>query len=135
MFETTITPRVSETDGAGHINNTTIPVWFEAGREEIFKLFTPDLSFQSWRMVVIRFEADFIRQLYYGKKVKIKTWIKEIGNSSLKVYEEIHQDGQCCAKGSAIYVNFNFTKQKTERIPDEIRKELEKHYYDRDEME
>lgn len=47
MFTTTITPRVSETDGVGHINNTTVPVWFEAGRHEIFKLFTPDLSFSA----------------------------------------------------------------------------------------
>lgn len=129
MFETVITPRVSETDGVGHINNTTIPVWFEAGREEVFKFFTPDLSFQNWRMVIIHFDVDFIQQLYYGKKVTVKTWIKEIGHTSLKVYEEIHQSGQCCAKGSAIYVNFHFANQKTERIPDEIRFELKKHLY------
>ncbi|MGG5254064.1 acyl-CoA thioesterase [Neobacillus sp. SM06] len=132
MFETIIVPRVSETDGAGHINNTTIPVWFEAGREEIFKLFTPDLSFQNWRMVIIHFDVDFIQQLYYGKKVTVKTWIKEIGNTSLKIDEEIHQDGKCCAKGSSIYVNFNFTTQKTERIPELIRMELVKHLYPMD---
>lgn len=57
MFTTVIVPRVSETDGVGHINNTTIPVWFEAGREEIFKMFTPDLSFKNWRMVIIRMES------------------------------------------------------------------------------
>ena len=27
MFTTPIVPRVSETDGAGHINNTVTPVW------------------------------------------------------------------------------------------------------------
>ncbi len=129
MFETIITPRVSETDGAGHINNTTIPVWFEAGREEIFRLFNPDLSFHDWRMVVIHFNVDFLRQLYYGKRVTVKTWIKEIGNTSLKVYEEIHQEGKCCAKGLAVYVNFNFSMQTTERIPDTIRAELEKHLH------
>ena len=48
MIVTTITPRVSETDGAGHINNTAIPVWLEAGRREIFALFTPDLGFEHW---------------------------------------------------------------------------------------
>ncbi|SDH44745.1 hypothetical protein SAMN05216352_101319 [Alteribacillus bidgolensis] len=30
MFQKTIDPRVSETDGAGHFNNTIIPVWFES---------------------------------------------------------------------------------------------------------
>ena len=47
MFETTITPRVSETDGAGHINNVFVPVWFEAGRREIFRILTPDLSLET----------------------------------------------------------------------------------------
>jgi len=32
MFETPITPRVSETDGVGHVNNVFVPIWFEAGR-------------------------------------------------------------------------------------------------------
>lgn len=129
MFEKVIDPRVSETDGAGHINNTTLPVWFESGRDEIFKLFTPDLSFANWRMVVINFNVDFVHQIYYGKQVIIKTWIKEIGNTSLKVYEEIHQEGRLCAKGIAVYVNYNFSEQKSERIPDHIRSVLEEHIY------
>jgi acyl-CoA thioester hydrolase len=127
MYEKVIDPRVSETDGAGHINNTVIPVWFESGRDEIFKLFTPDLSFDHWKMVIIHFNVDFVQQLFYGKPVLVKTWVKEIGNTSLKVYEEIHQEGRLCAKGSAVYVNFNFSTQKPERIPDEIREKLKEH--------
>ena len=60
MFITKIQPRVSETDGAGHINNTTIPIWFEAGRDEIFKLFTPDFSFKNWKLVLANMNIDFI---------------------------------------------------------------------------
>ncbi|WP_053363719.1 thioesterase family protein [Bacillus sp. FJAT-27251] len=127
MFEKVIDPRVSETDGAGHINNTVIPVWFESGRDEIFRLFTPDLSFDDWKMVIIHFDVDFVHQLFYGKKAIVKTWIKEIGNTSLKVYEEIHQEGRLCAKGNAVYVNFSFSKQKPERIPDDIREKLSQH--------
>ncbi|MGM0876104.1 MAG: hypothetical protein ACQEWV_15325 [Bacillota bacterium] len=36
MYKTIIEPHVSETDGVGHINNTTIPIWFEAGRNDLF---------------------------------------------------------------------------------------------------
>lgn len=129
LFEKVIDPRMSETDRAGHINNTVIPVWFESGRDEIFKLFTPDLSLDDWKMVIINFNVDFVNQLYYGKQVTVKTWIKDIGNTSLKIYEEIHQGGYICARGSAIYVNYNFKEGKTERIPDEIRKKLAEHLY------
>lgn len=29
MFEFELLPRLSETDGVGHINNTCLPAWFE----------------------------------------------------------------------------------------------------------
>lgn len=127
MYRTRIEPRVSETDGVGHINNTTIPIWFEAGRNQIFKLFTPDDSFQNWKMIIINMNVDYVDQIYFGKDVEIRTWVKRIGNSSLELYEEIHQDNRLCAKGTAIYVNFNLQTQKSEPIPDDIRVELEQH--------
>jgi acyl-CoA thioester hydrolase len=130
MYQTIIEPRVSETDGVGHINNTTIPIWFEAGRNQLFKLFTPDSSFKNWKMIILKINVEYVGQSYYGKDVEIKTWVKRIGKSSLELYEEIHQEDLLCTKGTAIYVNFNLQKQKSEPIPDEIRQELEKHLYE-----
>jgi acyl-CoA thioester hydrolase len=129
MYKKIIEPRVSETDGVGHINNTTIPVWFEAGRNDIFKLFTPDDSFANWKMIILNMNVDYLKQIYFGRDVEIYVWVKKIGNSSLVLYEEIHQDGQICAKDTVTYVNFNLKTQKSEPIPDEIRSELELHYY------
>lgn len=127
LIETIITPRVSETDGVGHINNTTIPIWFEAGRNEIFKMFTSDLSFEDWRCIILNMNVDYLKQIYYGKDVIIRTYVKKIGNSSFTLYEEMVQDGELCARGMAVYVNFNRKKQATEPIPDEIRQQLEEH--------
>jgi acyl-CoA thioester hydrolase len=129
MYKKIIEPRVSETDGVGHINNTTIPVWFEAGRNDIFKLFTPDASFVNWKMIILNMNVDYLKQIYFGRAVEIYVWVKKIGNSSLVLYEEIHQDGQICAKDTVTYVNFNLKTQKSEPIPDEIRRALELHYY------
>lgn len=130
MYRTIIEPRVSETDGAGHINNTTVPVWLEAGRNDLFRLFTPDLSFENWKMVIVKMTLEYVAQIYYGKEVEVKVWVKRIGNSSLELYEEIHQQGILCAKNEVIYVNFNFQTQKTEPIPEEIKKELLNHLYE-----
>jgi acyl-CoA thioester hydrolase len=129
MYKKIIEPRVSETDGVGHINNTSIPVWFEAGRNELFKLFTPDDSFVNWKMIILNMNVDYLRQIYFGRDVEIYVWVKKIGNSSLVLYEEIHQDGQICAKDTVTYVNFNLKTQKSEPIPDEIRSVLELQYY------
>ncbi|SDI68561.1 acyl-CoA thioesterase [Natribacillus halophilus] len=97
MYKKIIEPRVSETDGVGHINNTTLPVWLEAARNPIFKLFTPDDSFDNWRMIILHTSIDYVSQIYFGTNVDVYTWVKRIGNSSLELDEEIHQSGTICA--------------------------------------
>lgn len=129
MYTTVIEPRVSETDGVGHINNTTIPVWFEAARNQLFTLFTPDHSFENWKMIILTMNVDYVGQIYFGINVSVYTWVKKLGNSSLQLYEEIWQEDRLCSKGIVTYVNFNVKSQKSEPIPDEIRRELETHLY------
>ena len=52
MLSEKLMPRFSETDVLGHINNTALPVWFEAARVPIFKIFTPDLDPKQWKLIV-----------------------------------------------------------------------------------
>lgn len=130
MFKTIINPRVSETDGVGHINNTFMPVWLEAGRNELFKIFNPNDTFHDWRMVIIKSTVNYKGQIYFGTDAMVKTWVKRVGNSSLELYEEIWQNDKLCVTSETIYVNYNQQKSTTETIPDNIRIELEKHYYE-----
>ncbi len=127
MFETIITPRVNETDGAGHINNTVVPIWFEAGRLEIFRILTPDLSFASWKAALVNINIDYVKQIYLGKDCLIQTWIDRIGTKSFAVGERVLQQGDICAKGVATYVYYNYNKAESEEIPLSVRNELKKH--------
>jgi acyl-CoA thioester hydrolase len=70
-----------------------------------------------------------LKQIYFGRDVEVYTWVEKIGNSSLQLYEEIHQDERICAKGTVTYVNFNLKTQKSELISEEIRSQLELHFY------
>ena len=128
MIVTYITPRVSETDGVGHINNVFIPIWFEAGRREIFRIFSPNLDFKNWRLALVKVEVEYVDQIYLANDVKIRTGIEKIGNSSFTITEEIHQTNRLCAKGKSIYVNYNFKTKKSESVPEEIREKLEKYH-------
>jgi acyl-CoA thioester hydrolase len=130
MFELVITPRVSETDLAGHINNTTLPVWFEAARAPIFQLFHPRQDYRNWKMVIVKSTLEFKKQIYYGTNVVIRTWVKNIGNASLVLHEELYQEGSLCAVNEAVYVNFNLKTQEAEMIPLHIRNELLLHFYE-----
>ena len=125
MIFTKIVPRVSETDGVGHINNVFIPIWFEAGRREIFRIFSPKLDFINWKLALVKVTVEYVDQLYLAEDVGVKTGIEKIGTSSFTIKEEIHQTNRICAKGQAIYVNYNFRDKKSEPISNEIKNRLE----------
>ena len=125
MIFTNIVPRVSETDGVGHINNVFVPIWFEAGRREIFRIFSPNLDFVDWKLALVKVTVEYVDQLYLAENVEVRTGIEKIGNSSFTIKEEIYQTNRLCAKGQAIYVNYNFKGKKSMPISNEIRHKLE----------
>ena len=129
MFEIKISPRFSETDALGHISNTALPIWFEAGRQDVFTIFTPNLEIETWPLILARFEVDFLAQTYYGKDVLIKTGIARLGNSSLNVYQEAWQNQTRVAKGLTTLVHFDYQQQKATLITDKQREQLNAHVF------
>ncbi|OED30723.1 thioesterase family protein [Methanosphaera sp. WGK6] len=137
MYKTIITPRMGETDGLRHINNNNIPLWFETARNPIFKIFVPDLelTYKKWNLIMVHAEYNYLKQIYYGHDVEIRTYISKIGNSSFTVFQEAWQNGQLRDNGSTVIVYFDFIKQESKTIPNEIRKQLEQHFITREELE
>ena len=130
MFETTITPQFVDAGPMGYIKNNVIGNWFEVGRNEIFRFFTPDLnlSYEKWKLIMLKTENTFINNIRYVEDVSIKTFITHIGNTSFTISHEAWQDNELKAKGNAIVVYFDFIEQTKKPITDEIREKLEKHY-------
>ncbi len=129
MFTEKLMPRFSDTDALGHINNTTIPVWFEGGREPVFKLFIPDLDLKNWQLIIAKIEVSYHGQLFYGQEVEMRTYISRIGGASFDVYQEIWQHGEKCVSGTASLVYFDYQAQASKKISEDIRSELSKHLY------
>jgi acyl-CoA thioester hydrolase len=127
MFRTPIVPRVSETDGAGHINNCFVPIWLEAGRREIFRIITPDLGFTKWRVALVNTNIDYTAQIYFADHAEVLTWVDHIGNKSWRLYEEVHQTARLCARATATYVYFNYETQTAEPLPAHVRREFARH--------
>ena len=134
MFTIKVTPRFGDADGLRHINNIALVEWFEVGRNPIFRIFTPDLdlSYDKWKLILVRTEFDYIGQMYYGKDVKIKSYITKIGNTSFIIGHEAWQDDMLKARGKAVIVHYDFEEEKSKPIPDSIRKILEKHLVSED---
>ncbi|GLX78002.1 thioesterase [Thalassotalea insulae] len=120
FFIDTFKPRFSDTDALGHINNTMVPVWFEGARDDVFKWFTPDLDLNKWRLILAKIDVTFHGQMYYEYDMEVRTYIGRIGGSSFDVYQELWQQGECRASGTAVMVHFDYHAQKTVKIPQDI---------------
>ncbi len=123
-FSLEIHPRFTETDGLGHINNTVIPVWCEAARTPVFEIFNPELDLNQWNLIVAGFTVAFLTPTYYGKSVFVKTFVSRIGNSSFELTQSCWQQGVKTAEVKTTLVHYDYSKDKSQPIPEDIRQIL-----------
>jgi len=127
MFTEKVMPRFSETDALGHINNTVLPVWFEAARVPIFKFFTPDLNPHNWKLIIAKVEVSFVGELFYAHEVTINTSIEQIGNSSFVIRQEAWQQDKCCAIGKTVMVRYDFVSKTKQPLSIDEKAALTQH--------
>ena len=136
MFKTMITPRFGDTDAMRHITNTALPVWFESARGELIRIFNPDyeLTYKKWNLILVHMDFNFLKQMYLGYDVEIRTYVSHVGKTSFTVIHEAWQNGQLRANGKVTMVYYDFIKQKSMVIPEDIRNELKEHYISTDKL-
>jgi acyl-CoA thioester hydrolase len=125
MSSINITPRFYEIDAHGHINNTVITGWFEAGWAPIFEIFAPEADIKNLPLMLARIEIDFVAQTDYDHDVTIKTNIEYVGSSSFFINQEAWQNDVLVTICKAVQVYFDLKTQKSDRIPDRQRAQLE----------
>ncbi|MCJ8302721.1 thioesterase family protein [Shewanella sp.] len=126
FFSLEIQPRFNETDGLGHINNTVLPVWFEAAREPVFEIFNPSLDLSQWNLIVAGFTIAYTSPTNYGKPVSVKTWISQVGNSSFEVAQQSWQEGKMTAEAKTTLVHYDYGIDKSQPISAEVKSQLAK---------
>jgi acyl-CoA thioester hydrolase len=129
MFTITVTPRFGDTDALGHLNNAVPVVWFELARNPLMKIFDPklELTRESFPLILVHADYDYVGQLYYQYEAEIRTWISRIGTKSFTVYHEAWQQGMLCVKGSAVIVHYDFTAETSTPVPEDKKKILAEH--------
>ena len=130
MFTRTVEPAFYDTDALGHINNTRLPAWFELARNDLFRLFTPDLDPRKWALIMARLDVEFLAELFYGDNIEIRTWISRLGTSSFTVTQEAWQNGRPGARGNTVLVHYDHEAKRAAPLPDDVRQALESHLVD-----
>ena len=113
--------RNGDTDQFGHVNNTSIVGYCEAGRmalvaEPVIQKHLAGLVF-----VVASLNARFERELFYPGTVSIGTAVTTIGNSSFTVSQVLFGPSGRFASCDAVCVVLDKHINKPVRIPEAVR--------------
>ncbi|MAT50525.1 MAG: thioesterase [Porticoccaceae bacterium] len=114
--ETRFFPRFSDTDAAGHINNTAVTQWLEAGRMDLIRRQLPEPA----PMVIKRIEVDYDREMTHTVEAVVRTGVERIGNKSLTLRQEIWQDGSRRARALVVECCVDFATMTAMPIPDHL---------------
>lgn len=127
--EINVKVRFSETDALGHISNISYFIYLEEARTEFFGALGFGMEIKDWNIILASAKCDFVSQGYFNQKLKVVSEVSRIGNSSFTIVHQIidEEKGALIAVGEASAVYFNFKDQKSEKLPQAFRAELEKH--------
>lgn len=96
--------RYADTDGQGHVNNAVFSTFLETGRVEI--LYSPEdpVLPEGRTFVIASLKLDFLAEINWPGQVDIGTGLTSIGNSSLRLRQQLHQGESCVAVAETIIV-------------------------------
>src|SRR5690606_27165768 len=98
--------------GAGHVVNTVPPRWFEAARlplyHEVETRTGPDALFG----LVRKASYEYLRELWPGEAVEVRTAVRHIGTTSVLFYQEAWQRGQLAVTAETLLVMISRTERR-----------------------
>jgi len=117
--------RWGDMDAMGHVNNTVYFRYMEQARISWFETIGARSGVNGQGPVIVNASCTFIKQLVYPGKVEIKTYVGEVGRSSVQTYLELrpsYDSGKIYAEGAAKVVWVDYLKEKSAPLPERIRR-------------
>ncbi|MFD9624549.1 acyl-CoA thioesterase [Peribacillus muralis] len=126
MHEFEVNVRFSETDAFGSINNTSYFIYLEEARMKFFEALGMATNTQPPNFLLASTNCNFSAQTNVNQLLTIRTSLTKVGTKSCELFHEIlcSQTGKSIAKGHAVLVCYDFSKQKSEPIPERIKDKL-----------
>jgi acyl-CoA thioester hydrolase len=120
--------RWTDMDSFGHVNNGTYFNYFDEARVSWWyslggsRLVNPEVG-----PIIATAACSFRKPLVYPADLLVKVYVSPPRRTSFTVYYEIeveHQPDVVYADGSTVVVWFDYQKNKSTSLPDELRKKL-----------
>lgn len=117
----------SDLDMYKHVNNISFMRYMQSGRVNFWEASGIYEMYENSNMgtMLVSTHCDFKKSLYYPGKAIVKTRLDFIKNSSFGLKHLILDEAnEICAEGKDVVVCYDFEKDKTFRIPEDLREKL-----------
>ena len=117
----------SDLDMYKHVNNISFMRYMQSGRVNFWEASGIYEMYENSNMgtMLVSTHCDFKKALYYPGKAIVKTKLDFIKNSSFGLKHLILDEAnEICAEGKDVVVCYDFEKDKTFRIPEDLREKL-----------
>ena len=117
----------SDLDMYKHVNNISFMRYMQSGRVNFWEASGIYEMYENSNMgtMLVSTHCDFKKSLYYPGKAIVKTKLDFIKNSSFGLKHLIlDETNEICAEGKDVVVCYDFDKDKTFKIPEDLREKL-----------
>lgn len=118
---TDIQVRFGDTDALGHLNNVSFIGYAELGRLH----FVASLAGEARSLILARVAADFRKQVRFGERVVVCTWVERVGTTSVTLQQSILANDALAAEVSSVVVSFDYAANMPTPWSPEARRYLE----------
>ena len=117
---TDIQLRWSDTDALGHLNNTSYASYADVGRLDFLRQIFEAVG----EIILAHLAMDFRRQVSYGMRVHVETWVERIGRTSITLRQDVVADGAVAAEVRSVVVYFDYETQRPRELGAKVREGL-----------
>ncbi|MDB5431063.1 MAG: thioesterase [Caulobacter sp.] len=119
VFPLPITPKPSDFDENGHVNNVVYLGWVQDIAIAHWKSRAPADAQAQWAWIVLRHEVDYRRPLLPGEAATARTWVGERRGPRFDRYVRIDgPDGEMCAQCHSEWVLIDIKTRRPTRVPE-----------------
>ena len=115
--------RFSDTDQNGHVNNAVFAVFCESGRVNLLHGRLKPTREAGAYFVLAKVTIEFKAELHYPGRVRIATWIRSVGRTSVGFGQALFDgEGRLVATSEAVTVGMDGATRRPAALADQTRK-------------
>jgi acyl-CoA thioester hydrolase len=124
--------RYADTDRQGHVNNAVFSTFLETGR--VGFLYDPDFRMlsQGASFVIVSLNLHFMKEINWPGQVDIGTGLLKIGNSSIRVFQQLFQNDECVASAETVIVQVDEATKASAPLSDQAKAVLSRWIINKD---